>query len=243
METLTTTDYSIFKTMEGNRSVPETRVKKLMDSIQEIGWVSQPILVNENMEVGDGQGRLEALKRLGLPVEYRIIKGLNIRQCRVLNSANTSWDSREFIKSYADAGNEHYKRLWQLMTMYGVDARTVMRLGNIYFDIGQLKRGEFVFERLAFGKACKRLPIYCGYMGALKRFGGHGGAKKVAVYFLIEGSYPHDNIVNMLTTCDISEISTVSTERLLQTIEETYNKYKRDDNRIYPLEDYRRSQK
>lgn len=242
METQRTTDYSMFRAMTGNRMVSEARVKKIMDSIMEVGWISNPILINEKNEVIDGQGRLEALRRLGMPVEYRVVPGLTVRECRALNET-TSWHNPEYIKSWSDTGNESYKRLWQMMTMYNIDARTIFRLINRYWTIDQVKRGEFVLEKLEFGKALKRLPIFSAYMGALKRFGGHAGAKKVAVFFLVEGDYPHQDIVNMLTTCDIADISTSSTERLLQTIEETYNKYKRDDNRIYPLEDYRRKQK
>ena len=58
-----TTSYSQFKTMEGNRAVKDGRVNKIVESINKIGYVLSPILVNEKMEVIDGQGRLSALER------------------------------------------------------------------------------------------------------------------------------------------------------------------------------------
>ena len=81
-EILTTTDYSIFKTLEGNRAVKDHRVDKIVKSICNIGYVTSPILVNEKMEVIDGQGRLQALERLGMPVEYIIHEGVGIEECR-----------------------------------------------------------------------------------------------------------------------------------------------------------------
>ena len=67
-----TKDYSIFKKLTGNRSTELERITKICDSIREVGYITSPILVNENMEVIDGQGRLEAFKELGIPVEYII---------------------------------------------------------------------------------------------------------------------------------------------------------------------------
>lgn len=43
----TTNDYSIFKRLPGNRDIPESRISKIVESIQSIGWVHNPIIVNE----------------------------------------------------------------------------------------------------------------------------------------------------------------------------------------------------
>ena len=59
-------DYSQFKYLGGNRDI--THSKKLLESITQNGYFNVPILVNENMEIIDGQGRFEALKMLGLPI-------------------------------------------------------------------------------------------------------------------------------------------------------------------------------
>ena len=61
-----TADYGKFKKLPGNRDVKGTQ--KIIDSIETVGYVLSPILVNENMEVIDGQNRLDALRALKLPV-------------------------------------------------------------------------------------------------------------------------------------------------------------------------------
>ena len=113
-----TKDYSIFKRLIGNRDIPESRISKIVESIQTIGWVHNPIIVNENMEVIDGQGRLTALQRLKMPVEYIIAEGAGNKECIYMNMNMVNWALPDFIKSYAEQGNENYQRLLSLIENY-----------------------------------------------------------------------------------------------------------------------------
>ena len=113
-----TMDYSRFKRLIGNRDIPESRISKIVDSIQKIGWIHNPIVVNEKLEVIDGQGRLTALQRLKLPVEYIIANGTGTKECVYMNMNMVNWKLPDFIKSYAEQGNENYKRLLTLMEKY-----------------------------------------------------------------------------------------------------------------------------
>lgn len=113
-----TKDYSIFKRLVGNRDIPESRISKIVESIQTIGWVHNPIIVNEKMEVIDGQGRLTALQRLKMPIEYIIAEGAGNKECIYMNMNMVNWKLPDFIKSYAEQGNENYQRLLSLMQRY-----------------------------------------------------------------------------------------------------------------------------
>ena len=113
-----TKDYSIFKRLVGNRDIPESRISKIVESIQTVGWVHNPIIVNEKMEVIDGQGRLTALQRLKLPVEYIIAEGAGNKECIHMNMNMVNWKLPDFIKSYAEQGNENYQRLLNLIEKY-----------------------------------------------------------------------------------------------------------------------------
>ena len=113
-----TKDYNIFKRLVGNRDIPESRISKIVESIQTIGWVHNPIIVNEKMEVIDGQGRLTALQRLKMPVEYIIAEGAGNKECIYMNMNMVNWKLPDFIKSYAEQGNENYQRLLSLMERY-----------------------------------------------------------------------------------------------------------------------------
>ena len=89
-----------------------------MESIQSIGWVHNPIIVNEKMEVIDGQGRLTALQRLKMPVEYVVAPGAGNKECIYMNMNMVNWKLPDFVKSYAEQGNENYQRLLSLMERY-----------------------------------------------------------------------------------------------------------------------------
>ena len=108
-----TDDYSIFHKLAGNRYAKGE--KKILQSISNVGYVRNPILVNEKMEIIDGQNRFEALKTLGYPIQYIVQEGIGLRECRALNIGQTNWGTWDYIESYAAQGNESYRRLKALI--------------------------------------------------------------------------------------------------------------------------------
>lgn len=110
-----TKDYSRFKRLEGNREVLNRRVEKIIHSINEVGYVNNPILVNEKYEVIDGQGRLEAFKRLNIPVEYIMVKGIGVKECISMNINMENWTMEDFINCYAENGNDNYIKFKHLI--------------------------------------------------------------------------------------------------------------------------------
>lgn len=110
-----TRNYDMFKKLLGNRDVTEIRISKITDSIVKVGYVLNPVVINEKNEVIDGQGRIEALKRLDMPVHYVIDKGAGLEQCVQLNINGTKWTTVDFIESYVHQGNRNYINLKELM--------------------------------------------------------------------------------------------------------------------------------
>lgn len=110
-----TSDYDMFKTLKGNRDVTERRVKKIIKSIETVGYITSPVIVNENMEIIDGQARVEAFQRLGIPVEYIIHPGAGIKECRSMNINQTNWSDKDYVSSFAMSGSEDYSRFQQLL--------------------------------------------------------------------------------------------------------------------------------
>ena len=129
-----TTEYKMFRRVKGNRSVEETRIKKIRTSIMENGYICNPIIVNERMEVIDGQGRLEVLKELGLPVDYIVVPGTGAKECTAMNIASTNWTMMDYINSYAVTGNQNYINLKKLVEKYkgvaGLSVITGLVMGN-----------------------------------------------------------------------------------------------------------------
>ena len=113
-----TCDYSKFKRLKGNRAVLANRVSRIMQSICKHGYITNPIVVNENFEIIDGQGRFEALRQLELPVDYIVAYGTGVKQCIALNAYGGIWTMNDYIDSYCEGGNENYLRLRSLMNAY-----------------------------------------------------------------------------------------------------------------------------
>ena len=108
-----TKKYSIFKKLDGNRDT--YAVDKIIKSIREVGYIPSPICVNDKMEVVDGQNRLEALKRLGMPVHYYIVKGIGIEEARQMNIGRRNWTLLDYLKSYAAEGDANYSYFLEML--------------------------------------------------------------------------------------------------------------------------------
>lgn len=106
-----TDDLSIFKTIDGNRVPNLQHIKRLADSIRIYGMKCNPILVNENMQVIDGQHRLMAAKEVGSFVYYIILNGYTLSEVHTLNLNQKNWSKKDFMEGYANMGIESYKKL------------------------------------------------------------------------------------------------------------------------------------
>lgn len=115
MKVYETTDYKKFKFLEGNRDITERRVKKILKSIKDVGYLPSICIVNEDLQVIDGQARITAFEVLGLPVHYVIAEGAGVRECISLNINQTNWNDRDYIESYAKTGSEDYCRFRTLL--------------------------------------------------------------------------------------------------------------------------------
>lgn len=126
-----TDNYDVFKKLKGNRPVESARYRKILNSIKLIGWMHNPIVVNEKFEIIDGQGRFKALKTLSLPIEYILIPGLGLEECKKMNENSTTWNSRNFIVSEAELGNENYQRLLNLEGIFHSKKNNVCSINTI----------------------------------------------------------------------------------------------------------------
>lgn len=111
---MATRNYDQFRFLDGNREVKH--FKKLVKSLMAIGILYQPVLVNENYEIVEGQGRFLAMKELNLPILYVVQSGIGIEECRFLNSSSTNWNIKNYVHSYAHGSDKKisYQYLEQL---------------------------------------------------------------------------------------------------------------------------------
>jgi hypothetical protein len=125
---LSTTNYSRFKFMDGNRPVNH-RVKKLIKSIKRKNMLAQyPIVCTKNgdgrLYICDGQHRYTAAMELKLPIFYIETKGVTIEDVACTNSAQAKWTPRDFIQSFATLGNQDYVTLQEFIDEFGLPPST-----------------------------------------------------------------------------------------------------------------------
>jgi hypothetical protein len=106
-------DYGIFRYRETNRDLDHSRVKRIADNILEKGLLFAPIILNENMEVVDGQHRLAAIKYLNTlnkpyPVLFSIQPGYTNAQMISFNKNLDKWKKRDYLKHYVVIGSRAY---------------------------------------------------------------------------------------------------------------------------------------
>lgn len=113
-----TSNYAQFNKLNGNRPVNESQVDGIINSIREVGYQPVPILVNEKMEVIDGQHRLEAAKKLGISIYFIIKNGAGSKEVMQLNLRRGNWTVYDFIGFYAATGNINYIKLREYEASY-----------------------------------------------------------------------------------------------------------------------------
>jgi hypothetical protein len=106
-----TNDLSIFKQIDGNRVPNPQHIKRLKTSIIQNGMLCNPILVNEKMEVIDGQHRLLASKEAKSFIYFIILKDYSLNQVHTLNLNQKNWTKKDFMDGYADMGLQSYINL------------------------------------------------------------------------------------------------------------------------------------
>ena len=95
-----TTDYDVFKYVDGNRNTTKKHINELIESFSE-RQLAVPIIIDKYFKIYDGQNRIEAIKQLGLPVYYIILDDMSIRDVQLLNATTKNWRSDEYATSYS----------------------------------------------------------------------------------------------------------------------------------------------
>lgn len=236
-----TQDYHLFKFLPGNRAL-KNRAENIKESIKKIGWISNPIIVNENMEIIDGQSRFAALRELGMPIEYQVIHHLDIDDCRTLNRYNEVWGSLDYLYSYAEEGNINYIRLKNLMETFDErQIRLLLQACRKPYIKNDFQEGKVIITAGDFGLGYKRLSVLSRFKKVMKRFTGRSITKTPAFFFIADrNDIDLDELEKVLSTCNPDEIYTDSLVHFLESIQKVYNRGKTKKNRIHIAEDYKK---
>ncbi len=150
-----TTEYTEIKHIQGNRLVNPRNVELIKVSMSDKQLIV-PAILNENMEVIDGQHRLEACKQLSLPFYYIVVDGYHLHEVQKINANMKNWSLPDFLDSFIDLyklGNHeyrHYVELKNFMDDTGLPIATALALSDLTAHrnilLESFKNGEFQFR-------------------------------------------------------------------------------------------------
>jgi len=237
-------DHGMFKRLDGNRPVSELRVKKIIGSIKKVGYVTSPIVVNEQYQVIDGQGRLEALKRLNMPVHYIIVPNVGIDECIAMNMNQSNWTLMDYIGSHAETGNISYMYLLNLIKAYGKTLQNKVILyvvtGKIDGNYSYIKDGRLTCTAEDYNRAQRILSFLTGFTPLFRRVQGHNEYYYEALAFCFEDpEIDNDRLVEKMTQLQGNLYPVTTILQAFEVLEEIYNNRAR--KRVYIKTNYRKA--
>jgi len=145
MNIYTTKEYGIFKSHVHNRKINENNVNNMMESILTYGLI-QPIITSSDSYIIDGQHRLAACIRLGLPVTYVVNYSISSKAVTEANNTQRKWTTDDWVNHYAKKGNVDYISLVKKVKEY--KNQTSGKIQYCFFDRkgspnSAIKKGEY----------------------------------------------------------------------------------------------------
>jgi hypothetical protein len=227
-------NYDAFAFIETNRDTMKGHINNLKKAFEEHGNLTkvQPIVVNENLEVIDGQNRLIAAKELHEPVYYRVVPGLTIHDARSMNILHNKWEVLDYAKSYAVSGNQHYQVYLQIREEYGFSHKVLLLYlsgnanhGPIY---KQFREGDFQVYDIA---QSRNLLDKLSEVWQLLPFRNYGMAEALLRAFKAEGYDQKRMIQRLIVNVDKLRPFVAAKDNIRQ-LEDLYNTGLRDHNRV-----------
>lgn len=123
----TTTDYFLFKPIEGNRNKNLLHINRLKKSMSE-NYLFTVIIVNEKYEIIDGQHRFDVIEELKLPLNYVVCSGYGLNEVHILNQNSKTWNADDYLQGYCKLGYEHYIEYLKFKTKFGFGHNECMLL-------------------------------------------------------------------------------------------------------------------
>lgn len=145
-----TTNYAKFKN-DYNRKLSQHHILKLRREIQADGYDDiQPVIVDKDFNIIDGQHRVLACKALGVPFVYVIVPDERLDKMYKLNVNHKAWKSADWVSFYAKKlAIPDYIRLAKLMEDTKFGPTTIMGILSDALATGSatehIKNGTLTF--------------------------------------------------------------------------------------------------
>lgn len=224
-------EYSQFKMLVGNRELNATKIKKIINDIENGTDVLRycPIMVSEKngrLEIIDGQHRFYVSRKIKSPVWYIIAQDMSLYDIAKMNSNTEKWKSKDFVNCYVQLGNKNYNKLQELMDKYPAPISSMILMlqrGTVIDGSGGnikkgFERGEFEVNYLDF---TVNLLEHCNRIESPNRFSRHF---IMAIDKIIQaGKVNIDEVISKINTAPEALEPQGSYKAYLTNMENIYN--------------------
>lgn len=165
-------NYGDFNFLSGNRDIDIKKVIKIKSAIESGVDILKyaPIIVNEQMQIIDGQHRFAVARELKVNVYYVIHLSADLTIVPSINSNSSKWRNVDFLHSYIDLGKEEYSKLLKFTETYPVNLPTAIKLlhagdADARGPIEEFQEGKF--KAIYIGGAteiCETLKDFKGHV-------------------------------------------------------------------------------
>lgn len=147
-EVFSTTNYDMFKGVVGNRPIYQPHVDRVRRSVLKKNMLARnPIKVNEDFQIIDGQHRLEVAKQLQIPIYYMIEPDGGLAEIQLLQTTRT-WLTVDYLESFIAMKKTDYIKLKDFANEHRLSVSIAMsvlsqRFGGHSELIRDFKEGKF----------------------------------------------------------------------------------------------------
>lgn len=237
-----TSDYDIFKKMDGNRGVSIERKNKIRNSLNAVGYITNPITVNEKMEIGDGQARFEVFKERNMSIQFVIHEGMTLNDCIALNVNQKTWTLRDYVEAYSVQGKETYTWLLEMDNKYpkislndicSLAHSKGLRLGGHGSSTRDIKNGKMSLDKKEREYVEQVIKYISGYTDTLNTMKGRKCIMYNSIiycYGRLSQIYPNfdaERLKRKFNEAVPAPVNSYDMEGCIQTLEDLYNSHLR----------------
>lgn len=233
MEILTTKDYNQFKFLKSNREILIPHVNKIKLSILKKNLLkNNPIIVNKEMEVVDGQHRLQAAKELDVEIYYLVSDQVTNEDISTLNTNKLNWKLEDYLNFWYSEGKAEYKKVSHFVNNNPKIPLTgsLLLLGADYRGvISEFKDGTFQVSNQ------KEAELLAAQLDELSQYGKHVYSttflRQFARIVKID-KYDHKKLIYQIEKQPKSFVPCINEKQYLELFDEIYNRDIPTKNRL-----------
>lgn len=222
----TTTDYFLFKPIEGNRNKNLLHINRLKKSMLK-NYLFTIIIVNEKLEIIDGQHRFDVIEELKLPLNYIVCYGYGLNEVHILNANSKTWNADDYLEGYCKMGYKDYidYKEYKLRYGFGHNECNIILCGNNNVKLTNFYAGNLKIKN--YNDACNiadKIELFAQFYEGYKR--------RSFIYALLNlfnnQNFELTELIQKLKTQPTALCDCTDTKSYIALIEEIYNYRRRE---------------